>query len=86
MKTIGSVHVDRTVMCLELLASRPRTVAELSAAIGGHPRTMRRTLNRLAELGYVVRSPLRGTMFMRTARFGAIGIVSNPGQDQSHTV
>jgi hypothetical protein len=50
MKAIGSVHVDRTVLCLELRASRPRTVAELASCIGSHPRTVRRTLDRLVDL------------------------------------
>lgn len=74
MKTAGSIAVDRIVLCLELLAARPRTVTELATEIGGHPRTVRRTLDRLVELGYVMRSPLSGRVFMRTVRFGAIGI------------
>ena len=76
MNAIGSVHVDRIVLCLELLAVRPRTVTELASKIGSHPRTVRRTLDRLVELGYVVRSPVRGQVFMRTVKFGAIGIKS----------
>ncbi len=74
MKAPGTVAVDRTVLCLELLAARPRTVTELAAEFGGHPRTVRRILDRLVELGYVVRSPLSGRVFMRTVRFRAIGI------------
>jgi DNA-binding IclR family transcriptional regulator len=74
MKAIGSVHVDRTVICLELLASRPRTVAELASCIGSHPRTVRRTLDRLVYLGYVARSPVQRKLFIRTPRLLATGL------------
>lgn len=48
--------VVRTVQALELLATGPRTVAEVAEAVNIHERTARRMLNRLVGEGYLDRT------------------------------
>lgn len=48
-------HVTRTMRTLELLALRPRSATEVASALGVHPRTARRLLNRLLVEGYATR-------------------------------
>jgi DNA-binding IclR family transcriptional regulator len=49
-------HVTRTMRTLELLALRPRSATEVAHAVGVHPRTARRLLNRLLVEGYATRT------------------------------
>ncbi|HEX7299579.1 MAG TPA: IclR family transcriptional regulator [Solirubrobacteraceae bacterium] len=49
-------HVTRTMRTLEMLALRPRSAVDVAHALGVHPRTARRLLNRLLVEGYATRT------------------------------
>jgi DNA-binding IclR family transcriptional regulator len=49
-------HVTRTMRTLEMLALRARSASDVAHALGVHPRTARRLLNRLLAEGYVRRT------------------------------
>jgi IclR family transcriptional regulator, KDG regulon repressor len=49
----GSAHVAKILRTLEILAHSPSTAAEITAALGVHPRTVGRLLESLVAEGYV---------------------------------
>src|SRR3954451_6036974 len=49
----GSAHVAKILRTLEMLAQSPSTAAEITAALGVHPRTVGRLLDSLVAEGYV---------------------------------
>jgi DNA-binding IclR family transcriptional regulator len=56
MSERGPYYVARTIETLELLATGPRSVAQIAELLVIHPRTARRTLHGLVEAGYVNRA------------------------------
>jgi DNA-binding IclR family transcriptional regulator len=61
-------HVTRTMRTLELLALRPRSAVEVANAVGVHPRTARRLLNRLLVEGYATRTGPRRRKYGMTLK------------------
>lgn len=65
-------HVTRTMRTLELLALRQRSAVEVANALGVHPRTARRLLNRLLVEGYVTRTGSHRRKYGITTRIVAV--------------
>ncbi len=65
-------HVTRTMRTLEMLALRPRSAVEVANAVGVHPRTARRLLNRLLAEGYVTRTGPRHRKYGVTLKLVAV--------------
>jgi IclR family KDG regulon transcriptional repressor len=65
-------HVTRTMRTLELLALRPRSAVEVANAVGVHPRTARRLLNRLLVEGYATRTGPRRRQYGVTLKLVSV--------------
>lgn len=65
-------HVTRTMRSLELLAVKPRSATEVAHALGVHPRTARRLLNRLVIEGYVTRTGTQRRLFAMTLKLVSV--------------
>ena len=66
-------HVTRTMRSLELLAVQPRSAIEVASALGVHPRTARRLLNRLIVEGYVARAGSGRREYALTLKLLSVG-------------
>jgi IclR family KDG regulon transcriptional repressor len=65
-------HVARTIRALELLARRPRGVAELADELNVHPRTVRRLLEAIVAEGYVLESATWPREYSMTSKVVAL--------------
>lgn len=64
--------VARTMRTLELLAFQPLSAPQVAEALGVHPRTARRLLNRLRDDGYLTRSDDSHRLYAPTIRIVAL--------------
>jgi len=67
-----SRHVLRTLRAIELLAAGPSSEAELAEALEVHPRTVRRLLQRLVEVGYATEVDGQPGQFTATLKIVAV--------------
>jgi DNA-binding IclR family transcriptional regulator len=67
-----SLFVARTMQALELLALHPLSAPQVAEALGVHPRTARRLLNRLAEDGWLACSDDTRRVYAPTLRVVAL--------------
>jgi DNA-binding IclR family transcriptional regulator len=65
-------HVTRTMRTLEMLALRPRSAVDVANALGVHPRTARRLLNRLLVEGYATRTGPHRRQYGMTLKLVAV--------------
>ncbi|HWA80028.1 MAG TPA: IclR family transcriptional regulator [Acetobacteraceae bacterium] len=65
----GESHVIRVFRTLELLASGPRTAAEIAGMLGVNRSTALRLLTEIEQLGYVLRDPITKSYAIAPARF-----------------
>jgi DNA-binding IclR family transcriptional regulator len=65
-------HVTRTLRTLEMLALRPRSAVDVANALGVHPRTARRLLNRLLVEGYATRTGPHRRQYGMTLKLVAV--------------
>jgi DNA-binding IclR family transcriptional regulator len=80
MSASESWHVTRTLRALEALAMGPHSAVEVADALGIHPRTARRLLNRLVSEGYLTRGPEPRRKYVATLR-----VVALAGQVAEHS-
>lgn len=73
MSAVEAWAVARTMRALEVLAFQPLSAPQVGTALGIHPRTARRLLNRLREEGYLTRSDHAGRVYAPTMRLVALG-------------
>ena len=65
-------HVGRTLRVLELLTFAPLSAPHLAEAMGSHPRTIRRVLDRLVNEGWVTRTDDHRRLYSPTLRMAAL--------------
>jgi DNA-binding IclR family transcriptional regulator len=65
-------HVGQTLRMLELLAFAPLSAPQLADAMGSHPRTVRRVLDRLRADGWLTCSQDRRRVYTHTLRLAAL--------------